>query len=164
MRITFLVMIAFLWCSDSRAERKILFEAPGLGGKPDIFAVEIDGSGLEQLTRNEAIDGQPHWSPDGKQVAFSSNRDGNFEIYVMNSDGSHVRRLTNTPYDEADPDWAPDGKWLAFHVIGGDERHIVAMNLENGQERRLTTGTGRNYRPDWSPERYKDPFRSRAGR
>ena len=50
-----------------------------------------DGSRQRHLTRNPAIDELPAWSPDGRQIAFNSNRSGNFEIYVMAADGRRQR-------------------------------------------------------------------------
>ena len=55
-------------------------------------------------------------SPDGRQIAFMSARDGNPEIYVMNADGSNLRRLTNHPAGESSPTWSPSGSQIAFIV------------------------------------------------
>ena len=55
--------------------------------------MNADGSGQRRLTRNPAFDGGPAWSPDGRRIAFVSNRDGSYEVYVMNADGSGQRRL-----------------------------------------------------------------------
>ena len=61
-----------------------------------------------------SMDSAPAWSPDGRQIAFESDLDGDPEIFVMNADGSGVRQLThNTIWDEG-PAWAPDGTKLAF--------------------------------------------------
>ncbi|HVU11418.1 MAG TPA: hypothetical protein VHD90_09075 [Phototrophicaceae bacterium] len=64
-----------------------------------------DAQGEHNLTKNGAVDWFPAWSPDGKQIAFGSDRDGNQEIYVMNADGSLPRRLTNAPGDDLYPMW-----------------------------------------------------------
>ena len=66
-----------------------------------------DGSGLLNLTNNPAFDERSRWSPDGTQIAFSSDRDGNTEIYVINVDGSGLRNLTNNPAIDIAPAWRP---------------------------------------------------------
>jgi Tol biopolymer transport system component len=59
------------------------------------------------LTQNAAYDWNPVWSPDGKRLAFVSDRDGNFEIYVMNADGSDQKNLTQNSSADTDPVWRP---------------------------------------------------------
>ena len=61
----------------------------------------------------------PCWSPDGSEIAFTSNRDGNFELYVMPSVGGEAARLTNTPDDEFEHSWSPDGQTLAYALNQG---------------------------------------------
>ena len=53
------------------------------------------------------VDGLPAWSPNGTQMAFASDRDGNFEIYVMDADGSGLTRLTKDPASDGQPGWSP---------------------------------------------------------
>jgi Tol biopolymer transport system component len=60
----------------------------------DIFVSAADGTGVRQLTNDRANDRNPTWSPDGKQIAFMSNRDGKNQIWSIRSDGSSLRRLT----------------------------------------------------------------------
>lgn len=75
-------------------------------GDWDVYTMNLDGSDLQNLTRNEVFeDGYPCWSPDGRELAFFSDRDGNFEIYVMRADGSEPRRVTDDPADDLAPVW-----------------------------------------------------------
>ena len=60
----------------------------------DIYIVNIDGTGLTNLTSQTGDNLRCDWSPKGNSIAFGSTRDGNEEIYVMNADGSDVVRLT----------------------------------------------------------------------
>ena len=76
--------------------------------------MNADGSGVTRLTHNPADDGYPAWSPDGRHIAFDSDRDGNREIYGMNGDGSGVTRLTDHGADDFTPAWSPDGLRIAF--------------------------------------------------
>ena len=74
-------------------------------GDDEIFAVNVDGSNLRQLTDNNAKDTSSAWSADGLQIVFSSDRDGDWEIYVMNADGSDVRQLTDNDVVDESPAW-----------------------------------------------------------
>ncbi|MFL5434279.1 MAG: TolB family protein, partial [Myxococcales bacterium] len=60
------------------------------------------------------IDQFPSVSPDGRKIAFMSDRDGDIEIYVMNLDGSNPTRLTRSPGRDAHPEWSPDGRKIYF--------------------------------------------------
>ena len=72
-------------------------------GPWQIWVMDNDGSNRTQLTKGQADNTSPIWSPDGSTIAFVSQRDGNKEIYVMNSDGTEQRNLTHHPAH----DWPP---------------------------------------------------------
>jgi Tol biopolymer transport system component len=72
----------------------------------DVYVMDAGGGSLANLTRSVGeFDGEPTWSPDGSQLAFRSNRDGDHEIYVMNADGSGQRRLIHELVADGAPDW-----------------------------------------------------------
>lgn len=152
LRFASVIACVLLASTTLLAERRIIFEAPGENGKPDVFAISSDGSELVNLTNHPAVDGQPHWSPDATQIAFSTNRDGRNEIYIMAADGSNARRITNTPATEADPDWSPDGRQLVVLTRMEKSRHLELINTESLQVRRLTTVSAKYSRPDWSAD------------
>ena len=60
---------------------------------------------MRQLTNNRAQDVEPRWSPDGRKIVFTSNRDGNNEIYVMNADGSAQTDVSRHPGNDEAPAW-----------------------------------------------------------
>ena len=65
------------------------------GGNWDVYKVEVDGSGLVQMTTDSADDGLPTWSPDGAIIAFVSDRDGEWAIWAMSADSKNQRPLFN---------------------------------------------------------------------
>ena len=87
----------------------------------DSFVSLIYQGVLQNPTKGIGSNYMPVFSPDGTQIAFMSNRDGNPEIYVMNRDGSNVRRLTNHPAGDVTPTWSPTGSADRVHV--GSHRH-----------------------------------------
>jgi dipeptidyl aminopeptidase/acylaminoacyl peptidase len=79
-----------------------------------IWTMSAGGGAPRQLTLHEKGESAPAFSPDGKQLAFVSSRDGTANLYVLSLDGGEARKLTNISTGVADPLWSPDGKWLAF--------------------------------------------------
>lgn len=77
-------------------------------GNWEVYAVNMDGSGLKRLTNSGSTDGLPTWSPDGKSIAFVSNRGGGWAIWVMNADGSNQRKLFDLGggYGSGEFEWA----------------------------------------------------------
>lgn len=83
----------------------------------EIYARLDDGAAADErnLSRSGAIDWFPAISPDGRRIAFASDRDGDQNIYVVNRDGAELRRLTDHPADDLYPVWAADSRQLVFY-------------------------------------------------
>ncbi|MBR1720589.1 MAG: PD40 domain-containing protein, partial [Phocaeicola sp.] len=82
--------------------------------KGDIYKVASMGGTAVQLTTQDSYECNPVWSPDGKQIGFASDRNGNFDIYVMSSEGGHAKRLTSHSVAELPSTFTPDGKYIVF--------------------------------------------------
>jgi dipeptidyl aminopeptidase/acylaminoacyl peptidase len=79
-----------------------------------IWAMDIDGRNPRQLTTGERSEYSPSFSPDGRQILFTSSRDGSPNFYLMSAGGGEGRKLTNLSTGVSDPVWSADGKWIAF--------------------------------------------------
>jgi hypothetical protein len=118
----------------------------------DIFVMNVNGTGVEQLTDHHS-DYAPSWSPDGGKIAFVSDRDGGWqssEIYVMNADGSDETRLTENLTRDLWPVWSPDGRKIAFNRSNA----LAILHLEEDTviEERLPILISASQRPAWSPD------------
>src|SRR5262245_35575198 len=111
------------WAPDGRALAYTTFRP-----NPDIFVSLIYQGVLQNPTKGVGTNYLPVFSPDGKQIAFMSGRDGNPEIYVMNVDGTNVRRLTNHPAGDSSPTWSPSGSQIAFTSDRSGKPQIYLMS------------------------------------
>jgi Tol biopolymer transport system component len=102
----------------------------------DIYAVHADGSSLRRITTSSATEREPAVSPDGKQLAYSSDETGTFEVFLMPLPGGTPRQLTNDVAGAGQPAWSPDGSLLAFYSDSG----IFVISLDGTGERQVAYG------------------------
>jgi len=94
------------------------WDLSAIGRNSEVFVADADGSDEVNVSKNAAFDGWPVWSPDGKMIAFSSNRAGpanTGQIYLVAADGSGLRQLTSGPGGFAQPSWSPDGRRIVAY-------------------------------------------------
>lgn len=126
---------------------------PNSGPPPDVPGqkfTERVGQDHVKLT-TAGLNNWPAFSPSGREIAFASSRDGNFEIYVMNADGSQARRLTHSPGLDIRPAWSPDSRRLAFTSARDGGYAIYLMNADGSEPRRVTHNPERNDYAAWHP-------------
>lgn len=135
-------------------------------GNPEIYVMDADGEKQIRLTRHPQEDKMPSWSPDGKKIAFASNRNGGRnQIYVMDNDGKNVKRLTDG-ISALHPAWSPDGQTIAyddFEDEGGDSKiYLIAPDGTN--RRRLAEDIpSHDIEAAWSPDSQRIAFVSSRG-
>jgi Tol biopolymer transport system component len=94
-------------------------------------------------------------------IAFTSERDGNFDIFTMNADGSDLQQLTNDPAYDAWPTWSPDGSQIAFMSDRSGNPDIYVIDADGSNIRQLTDDPANDIWPDWSPDGTQIAFPSR---
>ncbi|MEP7287560.1 MAG: hypothetical protein ABI947_17515 [Chloroflexota bacterium] len=135
-------------------------------GKIGIVTVGADGQNLKQLVALPDSDRAitlntdnyfsrdvvwPHWSPDGKQIAFASSKDGNLTLYIMDADGQNLHRvLKNDTASSYAPSWSPDGQYLVFTSDRDIQRGIYTVKL-SGDEIHLVTNVFTGGCSSWQP-------------
>ena len=92
------------------------------------------------------------WSPDGKTLALTSNRDGYWEIYLLTFPGQELKRLTSNAAEDAWPNWTPDGKQLIFMSTRDGYPQLYRMNADGGGVTRLITSESADTVPVLSPD------------
>jgi Tol biopolymer transport system component/DNA-binding winged helix-turn-helix (wHTH) protein len=106
----------------------------------------------EQIAASSSFETDPHFSPDGRRIAFASNRSGDVTIWVAAADGTGAHQLTHgTGFWQGSPHWSPDGHAIAFDAFDADGHvNIWAIDADGGAPRQITRGEGGQTVPTWS--------------
>jgi Tol biopolymer transport system component len=149
-------------------KNKIVFESSRSGGG-DLYAITFtdyyNTSDLTRLTRNASEETTPAVSPDGKKLAFASNRDGDMDIYVMNAGSPESAtnkpvKLTRNSVNDAMPDWSPSGRKIVFQGYRSGSEDVLSMNADGSNPVNLTKNYASDGYPAFSPDGKKIAFAS----
>jgi TolB protein len=118
------------WSPDAR---RLVFRV-GTKGSSALSIIDLEQRTISPLTEaGRARDNFPAWSPKGDRIAFTSDRDGDYELYSIRPDGTDVKRLTQSPGNDAHCTWSPDGQWLAFTSARGGFKDEAPLHPYNSQ-------------------------------
>ncbi|MBZ5726208.1 MAG: DPP IV N-terminal domain-containing protein [Acidobacteriia bacterium] len=183
IRRTVFALVALLLPALAQAQVKLLRHPDYSRGRVvfsylgDIWIANENGSAVERLTDNKARDQFPRFSPDGQWIAFSSNREGNYDVFAMPVAGGKPRQLTFHSANDDVVGWSPDGKWILFTSSRGNGvfpgvATLWQVSPEGGMEQPVPTdwGSWASYSPDggklaftrhpgnWSRKHYRGSF------
>lgn len=159
----------------SKQRDKIAFISD-VTGNPDLFIQEFSteagatGKPYQAYSTRLATQGSPTFNPDGKQLAFVSNKDGSPRIYMMDVPGPgtslndiQARLITKKNKESTAPAWSPDGTKIAYCSVTQGVRQIWVYDLTKGEERQLTQGGGNKENPTWAPNSLHLAFNASEG-
>jgi len=134
-------------------------------GSPDLFLINADGTGLEQLTSWPTDERVPDWSPDGRTLVFYSNNDGDYDLYTLSLSSRAITKLTFNDCNDYSPQWSPDSKQIVYYSDCDGNREIYLIHPDGANIQQLTFTTDvYNWFPAWSPDGRQIAFASnRAG-
>lgn len=146
------------WASLSPDAKTVAFTYGG-----DIWTVASDGGVATRLTVHEAVDALSRWSPDGKFIAYSSLRNGNYDIYLVPAQGGQSRQVTSASSNDWIDDWSPDGKKLLFYSQRDTKTFaLFTIDLLTKAVKKVADDTEALRFAAWSPDG-KEIAYSRAG-
>jgi TolB protein len=120
--------------------------------------MNLDGTGLTNLTQHPAEDWEHRWSSTGAEISFLSDRDGGEDLYIMDRDGSNPRRITDLPTNKFWHQWSPTGTKIAFVSILNRDQDVYVVNADGSGLRNLTQNPARDWRFAWSSDGRKIAF------
>ena len=126
-----------------------LFRVPGL---LLLFLPFISAPGSTQNPPQAVAYYNPAWSPDGRSIAFESNREGNSAVYLVEVESRMLRRLTPVNAEAFQPAWSPDGARIVFGMKRGDVSDLFLVNRDGSNLISLTEQPGSQFYASFSPD------------
>jgi hypothetical protein len=121
----------------------------------EVYSAKIDGSDIQRLTNDPAVDFQPSLSPDGTLIVFSSLRSGSSRIWIMNADGTNPTAVAtgSSPYSpESAPRFSPDGTQILFNSPRTGTSQLYVIPAAGGTATQVTHEINGAFSGSWSPD------------
>jgi len=141
--------------SLSKDGRRLAVVSEGRGQDHQLYVVVLEAGAAAWVVGvdGEAINAlDPAWSPDGRRLAFSSDRPGSYQIGICTPQSSEILWLSSGEGDHSAPEWSPDGERVACVVSAGPDTWLALFSLADGTVRRCQVEPGVTYPPTFTPD------------
>jgi len=129
-------------------------------GESEIWVMDWNGNNKKQLTKHNSLALAPSWSPDGKNLVFTSYLRGNPAIYLLTPHEGYLKLLWDSGGVNSSANISPNGRTVAFASSRDGNVDIYTMSIEGGEAQRLTTARGIDTQPSWAPNGRQIAFTS----
>ena len=149
-------LLAFPGMNQSGAvsrDGKMLSAVLDKDGRTEIYIFDIASSARKRLTTSNAAKAAPCFSPNGRQIAYTSDQGGKTpQVYIMGSGGGNASRISQGRGDATSPDWSPDGKKIAFAAKVGGAFEIHVYDVATKQISQITQQGSHMEHPTWASD------------
>ena len=150
------IMVSPAWSPDGRYIAYTRYALTRYSGKgrlinPNLYLYDVKRDREKTISDLQGQNSGATWSPDGKQIAFTSSKDGNPNIYIYNMDEGTILPLVQNLGMDVEPSFSPDGKSLVFSSSRTGNPELYRMELATQKQTRITFSRYYNSSPAWSP-------------
>ncbi len=132
------------------ADGKFIYFTSDRGGSPQIYRMPAAGGDATRQTFGATYNVSPRISPDGRQLAFITRREGRYYVAIKDLSGSSETVLTDGGQEES-PSFAPNGRWIMYATRSGGRENLMAVSVDGRIKQRLSSSRGDIREPAWGP-------------